>query len=82
MAPKNFSTNIFINCPFDKDYKSLLRPILFTIVYLGFNPRLASERSDSLEQRIEKILNSLSLASTAFMICHESKQKKQMIFSD
>jgi hypothetical protein len=57
MAPKNFRTNIFINCPFDKDYKSLLRPILFTIVYLGFNPRLASERSDSLEQRIEKILN-------------------------
>jgi hypothetical protein len=57
MAPKNFRTNIFTNCPFDKDYKSLLRPILFTIVYLGFNPRLASERSDSLEQRIEKILS-------------------------
>lgn len=30
--------------------------MLFTIVYFGFNPRLASERSDSLEQRIEKIL--------------------------
>src|SRR6185503_6886081 len=42
--------------PFDEQYKSLLRPILFTIVYLGFQPRLSSERSDSLEQRIEKIL--------------------------
>jgi len=54
--PPNFRTNVFINCPFDKEYKSILRPMLFTIVYFGFNPRLASERSDSLEQRIEKIL--------------------------
>ena len=57
MPPENFRTNIFINCPFDNEYKSLLQPILFTIVYLGFNPRLSSERSDSLEQRIDKILS-------------------------
>jgi len=30
--------------------------MLFTLVYVGLMPRLASEKSDSLEQRIEKIL--------------------------
>lgn len=30
--------------------------MLFTLVYVGLFPRLASEKSDSLEQRIEKIL--------------------------
>ena len=29
--------------------------MLFTIIYLGFNPRIASERSDSTENRIDKI---------------------------
>ncbi|MCK4816652.1 hypothetical protein KA005_12855 [bacterium] len=51
----NFSNNVFINCPFDHDYISLLRPLLFTILYLGYNPRIASERSDSGEARFQKI---------------------------
>lgn len=51
----NFEFNVFINCPFDKDYLPLLRPLLFTVIYLGFNPRIASERSDSAENRIDKI---------------------------
>jgi len=55
-VPKKFRTSVFINCPFDEEYKSLLRPMLFTLVYVGLMPRLASEKSDSLEQRIEKIL--------------------------
>lgn len=46
---------MFVNCPFDEDYHSLLRPLLFTIVYLGYHPRIASERSDSGESRIDKI---------------------------
>lgn len=50
-----FDSNIFINCPFDEDYLHLLRPLLFTVVYLGYNPRIASERSDSAENRIDKI---------------------------
>ena len=51
----NFDKNVFINCPFDEEYKSLLRPLLFTIIYLGYNPRISSERSDSTENRIDKI---------------------------
>jgi hypothetical protein len=50
-----FSENVFINCPFDHAYLSLLRPLLFTVVYLGYSPRIATERSDSAENRIDKI---------------------------
>ncbi len=52
----SFHKNIFINCPFDNDYKSLLRPLLFTIIDCGFTPRIASESSDSGEVRVEKII--------------------------
>jgi hypothetical protein len=54
---QEFKKNVFINCPFDSKYDSLLRPILFTIVYLGFNPQIASLTSDAGEQRINKILS-------------------------
>jgi len=50
-----FSKNVFINCPFDDEYKSLLRPLLFSLLYLGYIPRIALESSDSLQQRITKI---------------------------
>lgn len=51
-----FDRNVFINCPFDRDYLSLLRPIVFCIYRLGFQPRIASERLDGGEPRIEKII--------------------------
>jgi len=53
-GPEGFESNVFINCPFDREYYSLLRPLLFTI-FLGFNPRIATERSDSGENRLDKI---------------------------
>jgi len=32
-TPEDFDKNVFINCPFDQEYLSLLRPLLFTILY-------------------------------------------------
>lgn len=29
---EDFSRNVFINCPFDAEYVSLLRPLLFTVI--------------------------------------------------
>jgi len=52
-----FNKNVFINCPFDRNYISLLKPILFTIIYFGFTPQIASETTDSGEQRINKVLS-------------------------
>lgn len=51
-----FDRNVFINCPLDADYVNILRPILFCVLALKFEPRLALERADSAETRIEKIV--------------------------
>ena len=50
-----YETNVFINCPFDVEYAPILQAILFAVVRLGLSPRLATERSDSGETRLEKI---------------------------
>jgi hypothetical protein len=54
-ASPDFDRSVFVNCPFDAEYQSLLRPLLFTIAFFGFKPRIALERLDSLESRLEKI---------------------------
>jgi len=60
MAPDNldiprFCGNVFINCPFDADYRPLLRALIFTLVDCGLSPRIATERADSGESRVDKI---------------------------
>ncbi|WP_132255844.1 hypothetical protein [Methylobacterium segetis] len=51
-----FETNVFVNCPFDDAYLPLLRPLLFCVLDLGYEPRIALERLNSGEPRIEKIV--------------------------
>lgn len=51
-----FEKNVFVNCPFDATFYPLLRPLLFTIIYVGLKPRIATERLDSGEARIAKIV--------------------------
>jgi hypothetical protein len=51
-----FQENVFVNCPFDNQYYALLRPILFSIYYVGLTPRIAFERLDSAENRLQKIM--------------------------
>ncbi len=52
---EGFDKNVFLNCPFDSEYDELLKPLFFTIISCGFEPRIASERLDSGEVRLEKI---------------------------
>lgn len=54
---ENFSTNVFVNCPFDDDYRQLLLSLLFTIKYLGFTPRLSLEKLDAGTARLENIVD-------------------------
>ena len=53
--PSSFDTNVFINCPFDEEYKTFLHPMLFTIVYLGLHPQIA-QTTDSGNTRMERII--------------------------
>lgn len=51
-----FESNVFINCPFDEQYRPLLRPLLFTVIYLGLKPRIALEAMDAGQARLDKIV--------------------------
>jgi len=50
----SFEQNVFINCPFDEDYRLLLKPLLFSILYIGLEPKI-SETTSSGNVRVEEI---------------------------
>lgn len=52
----SYETSVFINCPFDKDYRPIFEAIVWTVQDLGFSARCATERDDSGEIRIQKIM--------------------------
>lgn len=60
MPSKNYTSNVFINCPFDEEYVELKNAIVFTIIYCGFIPRCALEEDDSGVVRFEKIQKIIS----------------------
>lgn len=72
-----FDSNVFINCPFDKDFYPLLRLLLFTVYYLGLTPRIALERLDSGEARIQKIVELIQ--ESQYSIHDLSRIKAQQI---
>jgi len=53
--------NVFINCPFDNLYFPLLKPLLFTIIYLDLIPQI-SETTDSGQARIDHIVDLMSIS--------------------
>ncbi len=53
----SFEKSVFINCPFDRTYNKMLHSMIFTIVSLGYLPRLSLESSDAGEIRLQKIMD-------------------------
>lgn len=47
---------VFINCPFDDDYRPLFRSLVFAVQDCGFVARCALEIDDAAQVRIDKIL--------------------------
>jgi hypothetical protein len=47
---------VFINCPFDGEYKTIFDALVFTVKRCGFFPRCALETQDGSQTRIDKIL--------------------------
>ncbi|SFQ30917.1 hypothetical protein [Parafilimonas terrae] len=50
-----YENNVFINCPFDKDYNELFLALVFAIQDSGFSPRCALESSGTEANRLMKI---------------------------
>lgn len=55
MKDKNYSDNVFINCPFDPQYAELRNAMIFAIFDCGFIPRCALEENNGGNVRFEKI---------------------------
>lgn len=53
---RQYSQNVFINCPFDATYLSLFNAIVFAIHDMGFRPRCALEARNAGQYRLEKVL--------------------------
>lgn len=75
----SYDTNVFINCPFDDDYKPILKTMIFTLKKLGFTPRLALERFDSAEVRLAKIKELIDDSKYGIhdISRHKSSKKKE-----
>lgn len=51
----NYSDSVFVNCPFDDEYKPMLQAIIFTIYRCGFYPVSALSEDDGTANRLGKI---------------------------
>jgi hypothetical protein len=52
-----YDNSIFINCPFDTDYKPIFEALVFAAFDCGYVPRCALEADDAGQVRMEKILS-------------------------
>lgn len=78
----SFEKNVFINCPFDKDYiNDLLKPMLYVIVKNNLVPRLALEVSDSGQLRLDKITDIIKSCKFSIHDLSMVKSKKANEFA-
>jgi hypothetical protein len=56
VASLDYSYNVFLNCPFDTEFKPLFNAMVFTVQACGFTPRCALEDSGTDDIRILKII--------------------------
>src|SRR5260370_37756449 len=55
-----YEKSVFINCPFDADFRELLLAIVFSVAAHGFVARSARETEGTAEPRISRIWQTLA----------------------
>ena len=55
-----YEKSVFINCPFDSQFRDLLLAMVFSVASHGFAPRSARESEGTAEPRMSRILRTLS----------------------
>jgi hypothetical protein len=53
------STSVFINCPYDENFRALFDAVIFAAVCCGFMPRSALETGTVAEPRVARILRAV-----------------------
>jgi hypothetical protein len=77
VVSESFGRSVFINCPFDFAYLPILRPIIFCLIELGFEPRIALERLDSGETRVQKLIELIGDSKFAIHDLSRLKAEKE-----
>ena len=57
MADPQYNSNVFINCPFDAEYRTKLYAIVFTVYSCSFKPISALSEDNGADNRLQKIQN-------------------------
>src|SRR5919199_4584510 len=55
MPDDDYSKQVFINCPFDSEYRRMFRGIVFAIIACGFVPRCTLELQET-QNRLDHIV--------------------------
>ena len=55
MSSIKYNDAVFINCPFDEAYTSMMIAMLYAVYGSGFIPRSALEEDNGLQNRLDKI---------------------------
>src|SRR3954453_16452915 len=55
MPEAGYERSVFVNCPFDNEYRHLFEAIVFAVHDCGYAARCALEVDDGSEVRIEKV---------------------------
>ena len=55
MAQNKYRQGVFVNCPFDAQYKPLFEAVVFALLACDLRPTCALEVDDASEVRIDKI---------------------------
>jgi hypothetical protein len=55
-----YENNVFINCPFDAEYKPIFDAVIFAVQDAGFAAKCALELSDATQNRLAKIMEIVS----------------------
>jgi|SRR5690606_8265203 len=71
-----FEQNVFINCPFDDEFKPLLKALVFELIYLGFTPKLSQTLSSS-SIRVNQIKNHIRICKYGIHDLSRSKALKE-----
>lgn len=52
---------VFLNCPYDTSYTSILQAVVFAVLDCGFVPRCALENQDGSQTRLQRIYGLISV---------------------
>ena len=52
----DYSSSVFLNCPFDEQHRQIMEAIVFAVYDCGFVARCSLEESDSSNVRLDKIM--------------------------